>query len=566
MVAANGGITTNSQELRVSQANRPNLRCRFACRVPAHAQASSDPEYLMTQAFDRSRQPARAADPAGLPPPSTQDMLCEGGDARLMLDPVSGRNRYGCTPHPADGAAHFGSATASTISPAAFAAADDLRRRLAQAGSRELAATTYASELDRVRTDLIGLCGLHDLAGLDVVFAASGTDLHLLAAELFASPASAPTLCIDVEPEETGSGVPAALAGRHFSPCAALGSPVTEGAPVGAVAAGSEFVAVAARASDGGLRAPAEVEADLDALCHAAARAGRRVLLAVSDVSKTGLISPGLDVVLALRRRFPGCIEVLVDACQFRLSPATMRAYLDQGFLVAVTGSKFLAGPTFSGALLVPASASEHLRGRLLRPGLQAYSARADWPGDWVAGAGLTDVANFGLLLRWEAALTELRAFRAIPEADVETFVARFAGAVEARLTDDPAFKPLAGRDLDRSAIGAAGGWDQQPTIFPFLLRHMDGPHTGYLSLAANQDVYRSLMSASTPVRLGQPVLCGQRQGRPISALRLCNSARLIVEGAANGSARTQAVIDRAMAALDQAVAAARAVSRTGRL
>jgi hypothetical protein len=327
-----------------------------------------------------------------------------------------------------------------------------------------------------------------------------------------------------------------------------------------------EFAAVAARAGDGNLRSPGDVEADLDRLCHAAARAGRKVLLAVSDVSKTGLISPGLDGALALRRRFPGCIEVLVDACQFRLSPASLRAYLDHGFLVAVTGSKFLAGPTFSGALLVPPSASDRLRDRLLRPGLRAYSARAEWPSDWVAGAALGDVANFGLLLRWEAALSELRAFRAIPELDIETFVARFAGAVEARLADDHAFEPLAVRDLDRSAVGAASGWDRQPTIFPFLLRHTDGAHTGYLSLAANQDVYRSLMNAQAPVRLGQPVLCGQRHGRPISALRLCNSARLIVEGAANGGARTQAVIDRALAALDATAAAARTVSRSGRV
>jgi hypothetical protein len=97
-------------------------------------------------------------------------------------------------------------------------------------------------------------------------------------------------------------------------------------------------------------------------------------------------------------------------------------------------------------------------------------------------------------------------------------------------------------------------------------MRHTGGAYDGYLSLAASQDVYRALMGGPAPVRLGQPVLCGQRHGRPISALRLCNSARLIVEGAANGGAEAGVVIDRALRALDAASDAARRLSNTGRV
>jgi len=501
---------------------------------------------------------------ASLALPPLEALLMEGGDTRLALDPVSGCNRYGCRSLPGAGTPDFGSATASTISPIAYEAAKALHTRLAEAEGRAPRAATYARELERVRGELLSLCGLSDMAGLDVVFAASGTDLHLVVAELAAGGAEAPTLCIDVEPEETGSGVPAALQGRHFSGWTALGSPVTAGGPVGA--GGTQFAALAARAPDGTLRRQADIELELDGLVHAAVQAGRKVLLAVSDVSKTGLISPGLEVVLAITRRFPGAVEVLIDACQFRLAPASLKAYLDLGFMVAVTGSKFLAGPTFSAALLVPQGPAERLRGRLVRPGLRAYSARAEWPAGWAAHAAMSDAANYGLLLRWEAALTELAAFRALPEADVEAFSRRFAEAVEARLADHPALDPLAGRAPDRAAIGAGKGWDAAPTIFPFLLKHTDGPHDGYLSLAATQDVYRNLMSGSAPVRLGQPVLCGERAGRPISALRLCNSARLIVEAVGDGGAAAQAVIDRALAALDAAADAAAAMSRTGRV
>ena len=119
--------------------------------------------------------------------PPAEALLREGGDTRLALDPVSGRNRYGCASRPDPGLGHFGSATASTISPEGFAAADALRTRLAAMQEREPRGLIYARELDRVRSELIGLCGLEDVAGLDLVFAASGTDLHLLVAELVAA-------------------------------------------------------------------------------------------------------------------------------------------------------------------------------------------------------------------------------------------------------------------------------------------------------------------------------------------------------------------------------------------
>lgn len=501
--------------------------------------------------------------------PTTQQMLVEGGDARLALDPFTGRNRYGCSPGPDQSLADFGSSTASVISSRGFHAAEALRERLMDMNGREPRAATYGREVARQRARLIELCDLADLGGLDVIFAASGTDVHLLASELIGGAPSAPLVCVNVEPEETGSGVPAALGGRHFSTHAALGAPVATGFPVGAV--GGEVLALKCRTPDGSLRPAAEIEAQLDAVVRAAAAEGRRVLLSVTDVSKTGLISPGLEAVLSLRWRFPGVVEVMVDACQFRLAPSTLRAYLEHGFLVAVTGSKFVTGPAYSGALFVPHDLAERLRGRLLRPELGAYSARAEWPQGWNAAASMADAANFGLLLRWEAALEEMAAFRAIPEAEVDVFMRRFAQAVEARLAADPILEPLETRPLDRRAIGAKAAWDDAPTIFPFLLRHAGDRHAGYLSLTAMQDVHCALIDGQTGVagsraRLGQPVLCGERDGRPISALRLCNSARLAIEGVGGGGRNAEAVIAKAMAVLDRAVETARGLSAAGRV
>ena len=493
----------------------------------------------------------------------TDELLVEGGDGRLTLDPISGVNKYGCAPWPDPQLADFGSSTASVISTQGYAAADALRARL-EAEPRLAPPAVYAREMDRIRGELKSLCGLTDAPEIDVIFAASGSDLHLLVRELIGGTPTAPLLCLGVEPEETGSGVPAALTGRHFSDRAALGEAVDHGAPIGP--GGGDFVAIRARKACGRLRDVHVIEAELDALCLHAAQNGRRVLLTVADVSKTGLISPSLETVLALRRRFPRTLEVLVDACQFRISAETLRAYLDNDLMVAVTGSKFLTGPVFSGALFVPPATAKRLRGRLLRPALKPYSARADWPEGWVAGRALNEASNDGLLLRWEAALAEFRAFRALPRAEVERFTARFAEAVHARLAQDPLFEPLAVRPLDRAAIGASGGWDLTATIFPFLLREHPRPGASFLSVAATENVYRALniggIDDQMRARLGQPVLCGERDGAPISALRLCNSARLIVEGAS----RPDAVIQRALSVLDQAARVTDRLAQAGRI
>jgi hypothetical protein len=482
---------------------------------------------------------------------STDALLVQGGDARLTLDPADGLNRYGCPPTPVTRGLDFASSTASIISGPAYRAADALRRRLARSCAREADGVVYARELDALRGELLALNGLDDVAGLEVAFAASGTDLHLIVAELVGGEPAHPLLCLAVEAQETGSGVPQALCGRHFSDRTALGEAVAPGEPIGAGA--SSVVAVPARGPDGGLRHGADIEAELDALVLEASRAGRRVLLTMADVSKTGLIAPGLEAVMALRRRFPRTLEVLVDACQFRLSPATLRAYLAAGLMVAVTGSKFLTGPTFSGALFVPAQVAERLKGRLLKPAFGLYSARAEWPADWVAGAALPQAANFGLLLRWRAAMVELAAFRALPEAAVAGFFGAFADAVEARLAVDPMFQPLATRPLDRRAIGAGQGWDAIPTIFAFRLRAGPSCDAGFLTPPRVQAVYQTLRRAD--VRLGQPVSCGS----PAAALRICASARLALDALSQDGVGAEAVIGQAMAALDAVADAARA-------
>lgn len=312
------------------------------------------------------------------------------------------------------------------------------------------------------------------------------------------------------------------------------------------------------RRPDGSLRAAHQIDEDISTIAAASARMGRKVLLVMVDVSKTGLISPSVACAQDLKQRFPEQVEVLVDACQLRLAPATIAAYLRHDFMVAVTGSKFMTGPAFSAALLVPPSTVQRLEGQPLPGALRELCARGELPDGWAGAPALDDRANFGLLLRWEAALEEMRRFAALPPTAVAAFFREFAEAVSERLADDSAFEAVAVRPLERTGLGGAPCWDRMQTIFPFFLKAKGRLMTPVETLGTQRLMGLDLGDwAGSPVaarqtQLGQPVNCGQRGQVPLSALRLCLSARLAADALAPGGHGGAAVIADALEALDK--------------
>jgi hypothetical protein len=126
--------------------------------------------------------------------------------------------------------------------------------------------------------------------------------------------------------------------------------------------------------------------------------------------------------------------------------------------------------------------------------------------------------------------------------------------AVYARIEQDPRFDAVAIDAPARGALTQAGSWDTLPTIFPFLTRRRgdDGQFT-LLTREQTKRLYLQLSQvdgAAPRYRLGQPVDCGQRDGQPVAALRLCLSAPLLV--AACGPASVEPLLRDAMAALDR--------------
>ena len=494
---------------------------------------------------------------------ATARMLAEGGDARIALS-SAGVNRYGCAPRPDAALIAFGSCTASVVSAPAFAAATTLHARLLARPQR------YRDEVERLRHDLLVLSGAAGVPGTQAVLGASGTDLHLFAAHLAARDRGAPLQAVMAQAAETGSGVAAALSALHFGSRTCQGERVVEGAPVGAASLRAP-AGVRLRHADGSLRDADAVDADFAAHAQRIVRSGGRCLLVLTDVSKTGLIAPSPECALRLQAAFGDRLDVLVDACQFRIAPATLRGYLAHGFMVAITGSKFITGPAFSGALLLPPELAERA-GTLPLQALRGYSTLPDWPRRWPAAAALDDAANGGLLLRWEAALTELRRFRAVPPPAIETFLRDWGRAVADRIAHDPCFAALPVAPLVRATSPSEGDWDRLQTIFPFVvLRARAGGRSQPMGADETARLYRRLQPSegalptlaperrprALRVQLGQPVPCGSSIGAPVSALRICASARWVADAAGSPQGTGHAV-RRAMLALDRLALLAR--------
>ena len=436
--------------------------------------------------------------------PSFVTLLTSGGDARINCD-EDGTNKYGCAPMPQPDILSYSSSTASSISTRGFAAAGALYQRLSRT---EPTPDLYLQEIQRIHCDLRSLCELGP--DTEIILDPSGTDSHRTAARMLQ-----PSCIIMSEPAETGSGIPKALA---------------DGDP--------DILTVTSRLQDGNLRPLAEIDHEVATLVEQAIAAKQRLLLIVTDSSKTGLIIPSIACAIALKQRHPQAVSVLVDACQFRLTNATIHAYLTHGFLLAVTGSKFLGGPAFSAALLVPYSAAQNLE----------YAQETNW----------------GLLLRIEAALSELRALRALPEIAIQRFLERAAEVIQHRLANDAAFLPLPIRPLERSPLPAST-WDGVTTIFPFLMRHPSGVLFTRDATAQLYHYLREDMSGHAAIPpamhalaarrcyVGQPVLCGEREGIPLSALRLNMDARLIVDALSPDGSNAEKIIAEALEVLDKA-------------
>jgi hypothetical protein len=446
---------------------------------------------------------------------STEQLLVSGGDDRLALDPDTGLNKYGCTPWPRPDVINFASCTASSLSVSAFAAAENARRSLIAQSLMTSPARALADASEAIGRAILRHFSVEDLA--EAVLAASGTDAALVVTGLLAAehPGASMTSIL-VSPSETGSGVPDAVQGRHFASSAPTGRVVSKGQAIDGLQSNATLVTIGLRAADGTPRLDTDIAADCETAVRAGLLGGRVVLHAI-DGSKTGLTAPDRRTCQRLANVFGDRLDIVIDACQARIEPAMVRWYLQQGFPVLVTGSKFFGAPGFCGAVLFPQDRLRRIsRDGRLPPGLAAY-ARLQ--------GGFGSRRCPGLVLRWTAALHEMAEFRALPPDAVRRTLIQFGQSIERALSSDDRLRVVSAPRPD------GRGWSDCRSVFTFAARGQ----SDWMAPAELRGLYRALASdvsaayssghggiAAARCQVGQPVELGSPS---LGGLRIAVSA-----------------------------------------
>jgi len=463
------------------------------------------------------------------------DLIAGGGDPRLTIDPVRGVNEYGCGPKPSPQIWNFASSTASSISERAYARAGLAREQLMRSTISAGLEAAYDARIEEMREELRAHLQLRT-GEVDVVFSPSGTDSQLHALFLARSLLGPALTTIIVGSDQTGSGTAFTARGRHFSTLTASERSVRKDAPIVGLCGHS----VAVPLIDGAAGIMARTDGDLavlDAIDTAVAN-GSSVLLQIMDSSKLGWRSPSEACLEEIANRWPDQVRIVVDACQMRLGRRRIRRYLDRGYMVLITGSKFFGGPAFSGALLVPARLSRSLdRGEGIAPGLLDYASRSDWPKQWVAlRSPFESRQNLGQWLRWEAALEEIGAYYSVPDAFRALALGTLRARIESLIMLSPSLRLVGSEPRAWSADDEEFA---HATIFPFAISRDRGP----LSVDDCRTIYRALAQdlggviggseadrdvAARRCLVGQPVRVEPPDAEPTAVLRLCIGARLV--------------------------------------
>ena len=450
-------------------------------------------------------------------------LLISGGDSRLTINPATGCNDYGCQPQPAPSLISFSSSTATSISPRAYDRATVARESLMQSAITSGFDDAFEARIEAMRDDLKRHLGLSE-TGAEVIFSASGTDSQLHALFLTRSLLGAPLTSVVVAGDQTGSGTVHTARGRHFNDITASRCCVRKGEPIDGLAESVASLVLPLLQDDDDIAASVDDARVIGTVADAIAN-GTKVLLQVMDGSKLGRRVPSDQCLQTIQTRWPDDVQVVVDACQMRLGRRRLRAYLDRGFMVLITGSKFFGGPPFSGALLVPAALSDAIGAADRMPhGLRDYGTRSDWPWRWrMLRSHFSPHANLGQWLRWEAALEEIRAYFYVPGAFRRMAVQRLATGIAAIVNASPSLRLLSPqRDQGGSSIKDEDL--EMTTIFPFTIE----PAGRKLSLNECKEIYQKLKAQDCLV--GQPVGWTARNGRPVAALRISIGARQVTD------------------------------------
>ncbi len=472
----------------------------------------------------------------------TEYLLMSGGDLRLNIDEDKLLNKYGCRPFPRPEAFTFASSTATSVSNFAFDKTEIVRailiKRNIAKGLKE--ATSGFSEL--LKNNLRKALKINKEC--QIIFSPSGTDSSLQIAAISQVVSNKDIIHILVASEETGSGVPAALKGNHFENTTALNFPVKKGDRIDGFR-NIELVKIPLRDKNGTLKSSSKLDEEVLVAITKAKHLGKHIVLHIMDQSKLGYQSPSEELMQNLDSLDDLSMQIIVDGAQLRLDPKDINGYLNKGYIVTITGSKYFTGPPYAGALIVPKSVSDSIKSvnNVLPKGLTNYYNRSDWPTCWFCSKQLSDGFNYGTYMRWNAAIAEMDRYFKTPILYRNLGIEMFCNFVEDSIVEASFLEPLFDEETKINTYNSEEfGLRNIRTIFPFFI-HINNQVLGIdeikkLYLLLNTDIsnyfdkspIETIRLASQKCHIGQAVTVKHRSDKETAVLRISLGARVISE------------------------------------
>jgi len=475
----------------------------------------------------------------------TEYILMQGGDSRLEIAPDTLLNKYGCRPFPRASAYSFSSSTATSVSNQAFNHAERIRQILIRNSAKMEDQQVVQYAIRHLRKKLGLTLGIPSRNNL--LLTPSGTDASLILAGIANAYFNQQDVThILVCADETGSGVPLALEGKHFAEITHSGVPVKKGEILAGFAR-HQVVPISSKDEHGEIKSLIAIENEIEQALEEAIANGANIVLHGMDQSKLGLKAPG-PVFLEKVRKKAGTdrLIICIDASQLRMGKAAIKQYVDSGCLLLFTGSKFFTAPPFCGALYLPENVLKQFGGKISLPaGLKDYTYETDWPQQLKVEPAPVEGYNLGMGLRWECAWFEMERYFLVPEVLRKTGIARFCNSVEAMADALPYIERLT---INKPLIPTETSteWEEEfgsyATIIPFFILKDGHP----LTEAETERVYRLLNMnlagsaesedfinrrlASRECHIGQPVSARYHGKHPSAVVRISLGSRVISE------------------------------------
>jgi hypothetical protein len=400
----------------------------------------------------------------------TEYLLMAGGDLRLNIDEIHLLNKYGCRPFPRPEAFTFASSTASSVSNFAFDKTDKVRSILIKNSLKNGFINTTINFSELLKSNLRKIFKLNE--EYEIIFSPSGTDSSLQIAAITQIISQKEITHILVASDETGSGVAAALRGCHFENTTALNFPIKKGDQIEGFR-DVNLIEIPFRDENGALKPTSQLDEEVFAAATKTKELGRHVVLHTMDQSKLGYQSPSDDLIKKLNKLENLSMQIIVDGSQLRLDPKDIQHYLNKGYIVTVTGSKFFTGPPYAGALILPKNVTKliHSATTSLPKGLTEYYNHSDWPTSWFCSNKLSDGYNYGSYMRWNAAVVEMDRYFKTPVLYRNMGIEMFCNFVEESIKEASFLEPIYSDEAKTKSYNSKEfGIKNIRTIFPFFI------------------------------------------------------------------------------------------------